>query len=278
MSCSTPAFHRRLSRTSLITLLSCSSNVEAYPVPLANGTFVPLPVSIPNNWQFTPNATWEHISFDHLWERPHDDHAWKSPIPMYSKIFGYAITEGTTFADKYFPGSRYWNNVTEIERTCFCERDITDLYPSLNPEMLLTDTTIVRNTGNMVRHRWKWILQHPPDQFHSIPPIPKQIAYPLLSIIKKTTLFLLADYAVVQSNCYLEQKLASCEVRSYACVYGEGTPPDAPYIMTILRDLFGNIIFITDPAQHPQIIDGCQYANHHVQPQILFRKTYSAVI
>ena len=59
MSCSTPAFHRRLSRTTLITLLSCSSNVEAYLVPLANGTFIPLPVSIPENWHFTPNATWE---------------------------------------------------------------------------------------------------------------------------------------------------------------------------------------------------------------------------
>ena len=147
---------------------------------------------------------------------------------MYSRIFGYAITEGTTFADKYFPGSRYWNNVTEMERTCLCERDVVDLHPFLNPEMLLINTPIVRNTGNMILHRWKWTLQHPPNQFHSAPPIPEQIAYPLLSIIKKRTLSLLADYAVVQSNCSLEQKLVNCEVRSYACVYSEGTPPDTP--------------------------------------------------
>ena len=161
MSCWIPTFHRRLSQTSLITLLSCNSNVKASLVPLPNGTFIPLRVSIPDNWHFTPNATWEHISLDHLWEQSHDDHAWKNPIPMYSNIFGYAITEGTTFSEKYFPGSQYWNNVTEMERTCLCEQEITDQHPFLNPEMLLTDTVIVRNTGNMIRHRWKWTLQYP---------------------------------------------------------------------------------------------------------------------
>ena len=153
MSRSTPALYKRLSQTSLITLLSCGSNVEAYLTPLTNGTFVPLPVSIPDNWHCTSNATWEHISFDHLWERPHDDHAWKNSIPMYSKIFGYAITEGTTFADKYFPGSRYWDNVAEMERTCLCERKIVNIHPSLDPDMLLINIPIVRSTGNMIRHR-----------------------------------------------------------------------------------------------------------------------------
>ena len=37
---------------------------------------------------------------------------------MYSQIFGYAVTEGSTFAEKYFPGSQYWNDVAEMERTC----------------------------------------------------------------------------------------------------------------------------------------------------------------
>ena len=221
--CSTPAMYKRLSRTSLITLLACSSNVEVYLALLTNGTFMPLPVSIPDNWHYTMqpgnanlgiNATWEHISFDHLWERPHDNHAWKNPIPMYSKIFGYAITEGTTFSEKYFPGSRYWNNVTEMERTCLCERDVVDIHPFLNPEMLLINTPIVRNTGNMIRHRWKRTLQQPPNQFHSAPPIPEQVAYPLLSIIKERILSLLADYAVVQSNCSLEQKLVNCEAKN----------------------------------------------------------------
>ena len=228
MPCLTTAFHKRLSQTSLITLLPCSPNAKVSLAPLTNGVFTPLPVSIPDNWHYTPNATWEHISFDHPWERPHDDPAWKNPIPMYYKIFGYAITEGKTFSEKYFPGSRYWNNVTEMERTCLCERDIKDLHPSPNPDMLLISTPIVRNTGNMIQHRWKWALQPSPDQFHTAPPIPKQIAYPLLSIIKEITLSLLADYAVAQSNCSFRQKLVNCGVRSYACVYSEGTPPDTP--------------------------------------------------
>ena len=71
---SSMSFHRRLSQASLITLLYCGSNAKASLVPLSNGTFLPLPMSIPDDWHFTPNATWEHISFDHLWERPHDDH------------------------------------------------------------------------------------------------------------------------------------------------------------------------------------------------------------
>ena len=182
MPCSTPIIYKRLSQASLFTLLSCGSNTEASPVPITNGTFVPLPGSIPDSWHYTPNATWEHTSFDHLWERPHDDHTWKNPIPMYSKIFGYAITEGKTFSEKYFPGSQYWNNVAEIERTCLCERKIMDLHPFISLDMLFNNTPIVRNTGNKIRHRWKWTLRPLPDQFNSAPSIPKKIAYPLLSI------------------------------------------------------------------------------------------------
>ena len=88
-----------------------------------------------------------------------------------------------------------------MERTCLCERDVVNICPFLNPEMLLTDTPIVRNTGNIIRHRWKWTLQHPPNQFNFTSHISEQIAYPLLSIIKEKTLSLLADYAVIQSNC-----------------------------------------------------------------------------
>ena len=94
--------------------------------------------------------------------------------------------------------------------------------------MLLINIPIVRSTGNMIRHRWKWTLQPSPEQFHSGPPVPKQIAYPLLSIIKEKTLSLLADYAVVQSNCSFRQKLVNCEIRSYVCVYSKGAPPETP--------------------------------------------------
>ena len=100
MTCPTPTFRKRLSQASLITLLSCGSNAKASLVPITKGTFVPPSTSIPEKWHYTPNATWEHVSFDHLWERPHDDQTWKNPIPMYSKIFGYAIAEGKTFSEK----------------------------------------------------------------------------------------------------------------------------------------------------------------------------------
>ena len=229
MTCPTPpTLRKRLSQVSLITLLSCGSNAKASLVPITKGTFVPPSTPIPEKWHYTPNTTWEHISFDHLWERPQDDHVWKNPIPMYSKIFGYAITEGKTFSEKYFPGSRYWDDVTEMERSCLCERKIMNLHPSLSTDMLLINTPIVRNTGNKIRHRWKWTLQSLPDQFHSPFPIPKEFSYPLLSILKERTLSLLADYAAVQSNCSFRRNLVNCEVRSYACVYSKGTPPDTP--------------------------------------------------
>ena len=147
---------------------------------------------------------------------------------MYSKIFGYAITEGKTFSEKYFPGSRYWDDVTEMERSCLCERKIVNLHPSLSTDMLLINTPIARNTGNKIRHRRKWTLQSLPDQFHSPSLIPKEFSYPLLSILKERTLSLLADYAAVQSNCSFRRNLVNCEVRSYACVYSKSTPPDTP--------------------------------------------------
>ena len=189
---------------------------------------MPPSTPIPEKWHYTSNTTWEHVSFDHLWERTEDDHVWKTPIPMYSKVFGYAITEGKTFTEEYFPGSRYWDDVTEMERTCLCERSIMDLHPSLSLNMLFINTPIVRSTGNKIRHRWKWTLRPSPDQFYSLPPTPKEVAYPLSSILKERTLSLLADYAVIQSNCSFGQELVDCEVRSYACVYSQGTPPDTP--------------------------------------------------
>ena len=143
MTCPTPTLRKRLSQAPLIPLLSCGSNAKASLVPITKGTFVPPSTSIPEKWHYTSNTTWEHISFDHLWERPQDDHVWKNPIPMYSKIFGYAITEGKTFSEKYFPGSRYWNDVTELERSCLCERKIMDLHPSLSLDMLFINTPIV---------------------------------------------------------------------------------------------------------------------------------------
>ena len=118
--------------------------------------------------------------------------------------------------------------MAEVERSCLCEQKIMDLHPSLSLDMLFINTPIVRNTGNKVRHRWKWTLQPSPNQFYSPPPIPKEIGYPLLSILKERTLSLLADYVVVQSNCSFRQNLVNCEVRSYDCVYSKGTPPDTP--------------------------------------------------
>ena len=74
MTCPTPTLRKQLSQASLITLLSCGSNAKASLVPITKDTFVPPSTPIPEIWHYTPNAAWEHISFDHLWERPHDDH------------------------------------------------------------------------------------------------------------------------------------------------------------------------------------------------------------
>ena len=59
MSCSTPTFNKRQSQASLLTLLSCGPNAKASPIPITNGTFMSLPVSIPDSWHYTSN-----ISFD----------------------------------------------------------------------------------------------------------------------------------------------------------------------------------------------------------------------
>ena len=61
---------KRLSQISLVTLLSCGSGTNASLAPITEGTFVHPSTPIPEKMHRTPNATWEHISFDHLWEQP----------------------------------------------------------------------------------------------------------------------------------------------------------------------------------------------------------------
>ena len=155
---------KRLSQISLVTLLSCDSTKVAL-APITEGTFLHPSTPIPKQMQYVPNATWEHISFDRLWERTQEDYAWKNPIPMYSKIFGYAVTEGKTFTQKYYPKSRYWKEIDVMERTCLCAREVRDIFPPLTKRALTVSTPITRQTGHLARHRWKIQLDKKPNIF-----------------------------------------------------------------------------------------------------------------
>ena len=74
-------------------------------------------------------------------------------IPMYSKIFGYAVAEGKTFTQKYYPKSKYWEKIDVMERTCLCAREIRDIVPHLTKDALAVNIPITRQTGHLARHR-----------------------------------------------------------------------------------------------------------------------------
>ena len=118
---------------SILPIVSILPTVTATLVPFTNGTFLSL----------------------------------ETPLP--DTIFGYAIAEGKTYAEKYFPRARYWDNVDKMERRCLCEQKIIHIYPLMDKNMLLINTPISRNTGNKVRHRWKWTLKPTPEQFSMTP-------------------------------------------------------------------------------------------------------------
>ena len=190
---------------SILHLVSILPTVTATLVPITNGTFLSLETPLSDTLRYPNKTEWLPIPIDKLWkdEMPKSTR-WTNPIPLYSQIFGYAIAEGKTYAEKYFPGARYWDNVEKMERRCLCERKIINIYPLMDKNMLLINSPISRNTGNKVRHRWKWTLKPTPEQFSMTPttsfPLPNEITYPLLAIIKEKTLSLMEKYAVVQSN------------------------------------------------------------------------------
>ena len=147
---------RRLSQNSLVTLLLYTPSAHSVGVPINSGTFQPFTVQLPDQCHFVPNATWEHIPFNKLWHQVSEEQKeWHNPISMYSNIFGYAVAEGATTAEKYFSGLQYWTNVTEMECKYLCEREIVDIHPFIHPDLLLKQSTIVKRTGNLIRHRWK---------------------------------------------------------------------------------------------------------------------------
>ena len=214
-------FRKRLSQISLITLLSCGSTTKASLAPITQGTFVPPSTPIPEKWHYTPNMTWEHISFDHLWERPQEDHAWKNPIPMYSKIFGYAVAEGKTFTQKYYPRSKYWKEIDTMERTCLCAREVRNIFPPLTKRALAISTPITRQTGHLARHRWKIQMNRQPDIFVNWLwdfALPEERTFALLAIYKQRVISLLDRYAVVQANCKIDTEQATCGIYNYDCL------------------------------------------------------------
>ena len=211
---------KSLSQISLITLGYCGTGAEAALAPITEGTFLHPSTPIPDNMQQTPNATWEHISFDRLWEQTQEDYAWKNPIPMYSKIFGYAVAEGNTFTQKYYPKSKYWDKIDNMERTCLCAREIRDIVPHLTKDALAVNIPITRQTGHLARHRWKIQMNKQPDVF--VPEIwdfilPDERTFALLAMYKQRVISLLDQYAVVQANCKTETKQATCGIYNYDC-------------------------------------------------------------
>ena len=179
---------KRLSQISLVTLLSCGSGTDASLAPITEGTFVRPSTPIPEKMYYTPNATWEHISFDHLWERTQDEYTWKNPIPMYSKIFGYAVAEGKTFTQKYYPRSKYWTEIDAMERTCLCAREVRDIFPPITKKLLIMSVPITRQTGHLARHRWKVQLDKKPNIFMDRLwdfTLPEERTFALLAIYKQ---------------------------------------------------------------------------------------------
>ena len=216
-----PTLRKRLSQISLLTLLSCGSNAEASLAPITEGTFVPPSTPIPKKMYYTPNATWEHISFDHLWEQSQGGYAWKNPIPMYSKIFGYAVAEGKTFTQKYYPRSKYWTEIDVMERTCLCAREVRDIFPPITKRLLIMSTPITRQTGHLARHRWRIQLDKRPDIFMDRPwdfTLPEERTFALLAIYKQRVISLLDKYAIVQANCKMETEQATCGIYNYDCL------------------------------------------------------------
>ena len=215
-----PTLRKSLSQISLITLGYCGTNAEAALAPITEGTFLHPSTPIPENMQQTPNATWEHISFDRLWEQTQKDYAWKNPIPMYSKIFGYAVAEGKTFTQKYYPNSRYWKEIDVMERTCLCAREVRDIFPPLTKRALTVSTPITRQTGHLARHRWKIQLNRRPNIFVDWLwnfTLPEERTFALLAMYKQRVISLLDRYAVVQANCKTETKQATCGISNYEC-------------------------------------------------------------
>ena len=211
---------KSLSQISLITLGYCGTGAEAALAPITQGTFLHPSTPIPENMQQIPNATWEHISFDRLWERTQEDYAWTNPIPMYSKIFGYAVAEGNTFTQKYYLKSKYWNKIDVMERSCLCAREIRDIVPHLTKDALAVNIPITRQTGHLARHRWKIQMNKQPDVF--VPEIwdfilPDDRTFALLAAYKQRVISLLDQYAVVQANCKTETKQATCGIYNYDC-------------------------------------------------------------
>ena len=212
---------KRLSQISLVTLLSCGSSTNASLAAITEGTFVHPSTPISEKMQYTPNTTWEHISFDHLWERSQEEYAWKNPIPMNSKIFRYAVAERKTFTQKYYPRSKYWTEIDAMERTCLCAREVRDIFPPLTKKALITNTPITRQTGHLARHRWKIQLDKRPnifmDQLWDFT-LPEERTFALLAIYKQRVISLLDKYAVVQANCKMETEQATCGIYNYDCL------------------------------------------------------------
>ena len=85
-----------------------------------------------------------------------NDTAWGAPIVGWSDLFGFAVSESQTFTQKYYPASRYWHDILELERTCLCIRREAEITPPLSHDPLQKYSVISRSTGTKNRLLLKW--------------------------------------------------------------------------------------------------------------------------
>ena len=172
---------------------------------ISDGVFSPIPHTLPKGWEYSPTPganDWQHISFDQLWEQPSDT-TWKAPIVGWSDLFGFAVSESQTFTQKYYPASRYWHDLIELERTCLCTRREAEITPPLSYDLLQGYSVISRPTGTKNRLLWKWDARFTPNSIDnsSILGLDSDQFPIFFSIWKIKVLSLLDQFAMVSSNC-----------------------------------------------------------------------------
>jgi len=142
---------------------------------------------------------------DKLWEQPTP--VFENPQIFYSEVFGRVIAEQSTFTEKYYPRSKYWSNVAEMERRCLCERVVSRIQPSYPADVLTRTITYIRPTST--GHIFKWMLDD------DVQLLPSQTSAPEVEALRtwestkhlphvpylQNVINLFDQFAVVTANC-----------------------------------------------------------------------------
>ena len=66
------------------------------------------------------------------------------------------MADAVTKQQKHFPEGNFWKDGAVFERTCLCQRWVRQIKPALEFAALRKTVVYVRQTGNEVRHQWRW--------------------------------------------------------------------------------------------------------------------------